>query len=90
MSGSNNNGDMVSVPHQRGYTSGYVSYLGNLFSISILYIPRSMYTSLLDLEYYVNIKLNISSLIYHSYINFSDMHSVGVSFIASVTNAEIS
>ena len=33
---SNNNREMALVPHQRGCTSDYISYLGNLYSIRTL------------------------------------------------------
>ena len=38
MRGSNNNRDVLSEPHHRGYYSGNIRYLENLYSIRILYI----------------------------------------------------
>ena len=47
--GLHNKRQVISAPHKRGCTSGYVSYLGNLSTVKIMYIPRRMYNSLLEL-----------------------------------------
>ena len=74
MIGSNNNRGVVLAPHQRGFTSGYIIYLRNLYIMRIMQKKRIMYNYLIELKYYVNLKLTLSTLRYKYYIKFLDVN----------------